>query len=109
MNERPQERCRGTRSNLRVPCRLKVTSRNFTIINLESPYSSQDPKKSVRVRTCTGAPIALSKPHIMSVSAHVTTLSTFSSAVPKIYIETRRARAHVHNCIVTPHGRVEAT
>ena len=39
---------------------------------------------SVHVRTCTDAPIALSKPHIISVSVHVTNLSTISSVVPKI-------------------------
>ena len=40
---------------------------------------------SVHVRTCTDAPIDLSRPHIISVSVHVTNLSTISSAVPKIY------------------------
>ena len=40
--------------------------------------------ESVHVRTCTDAPIALSKLHIILVSAHVTNLSTISSAVPKI-------------------------
>ena len=49
------------------------------------------------MRTCTDTPIALSKPHIISVSAHVTNLSTISSAVPKIYLEARCARAHVHS------------
>ena len=39
---------------------------------------------SVHVRMCTDAPIALSKPHIISISAHVTNLSTISSTVPKI-------------------------
>ena len=63
----------------------------------------------MHVRTCTDAPIALSKPHIISVSVNVTNLSTISSAVPKD-IEARYARAHVHSEL-TPHGhgRVEAT
>ena len=47
MNERAQERCRRVTCTFQVPSRLKVTSRNSTIIHLESPYSSQDPKKEV--------------------------------------------------------------
>ena len=59
----------------------------------------------MHVRTCTDAPIALSKPHIISVSAYVTNLSTISSAVPKIW----KRGVHVLTCIVTSHGHVEAT
>ena len=36
-----------SQSNLHVSCRLKVISRNSTIINLESPHSSKTPKKEV--------------------------------------------------------------
>ena len=84
MNERAQERCR------RVSCTCHVGQK----LTLEIPQSStlnhhiqaKTPKKrwSVQVRTCTDAPIALSKPHIILVSAHVTNLSAISSAVPKI-------------------------
>ena len=83
-----------SQSKLHVSCRLKVNSRNSTIIHLESSISSQNPKKEVE---CAGvhvhlpniarAPspnIALSKLHIILVSAHVTNLSAISSAVPKI-------------------------
>ena len=82
MNERAQE---VSQSKLHVSCRLKVNSRNSTISHLESSYSSQDLKKEVECASalvhCT---IALSKLHIILVSAYVTNLSAISSAVPKI-------------------------
>ena len=56
-------------------------------------------------RTCIDTPIALSKPHIISVSAHVANLSTIRSAVPKI----KKWGVHVFTCIVTLYGHVEAT
>ena len=57
------------------------------------------------MRTCTDATIALSKLHIILVSAHLTNLSAISSAVPKIWKRGLR----VLTCIVTPHGHVEGT
>ena len=86
MNERAQERCRRVTCTCHVGWKLPLEIPQSSTLKLESPYSSQDPKKrwSVQWRTCTDTPIAFSKPHIISISAHVANLSTISSAVPKI-------------------------
>ena len=86
-----------SQSNLHVPCRMKVTSRNSAIINFESPYSSQDPKKrmSVQLRTCTDTPIALSKPHHIGLcSRSKFEHNQFGRSQD---IEAWCARAHVHS------------
>ena len=107
MNERAQERCRRVTCTCHVGWKLPLEIPQSSTLKLESPYSSQDPKKrwSVRWRTCTDTPITLSKPHIISVSAHVANLSTISSAVPNIL----KWGVHVLTCIVTLYGHVEAT
>ena len=97
MNERAQGEV--SHSNLHVPCRLKVTSRNSTI-NLESPYSSQDPKKEVE---CAIAHVQLhSRPHcLVEATYHIELYSRnkvehnqFSRSQD---IEAGYARAHVHS------------
>ena len=72
------------------------------VTRLESPYSSQDPKKrwSVQLRTCTDTPIALSKPlatcHMGLCSRSKFEHNQFSRSQD---IEVGCARAHVHSDI----------
>ena len=87
-----------SQSNLHVSCRLKVISRNSTIINLESPYSSKNPKKEVE---CAHAHVH-SHPHcFVEATYHIGLCSCnkfehnqFSRSQD---IEARCARAHVHS------------
>ena len=84
-------------SNLHVPCRLKVACINSTI-NLESPYSSQDPQKrrSVQLRTCTHAPHCFVEAtyHIELYSRSKFEHNQFSRSQD---IEAGYGRAHVHS------------
>ena len=84
MNERAQERCRRVSCTCHVGQKLTPEIPQSSTLN--HPIQAKTPKKkwSVQVRTCTDAPIALSKPHIILVSAHVTNLSAIGSAVPEI-------------------------
>ena len=62
-------------------------------------------------RTCTDTPIALSKPHIISVSAHVANFEHNQFSRSK-YIEVGCARAHVHSDTMgmsKPHNQLVAT
>ena len=90
-----------SQSNLHVP--LKATSRNSTIISLESPYSSQDPKKEVE---CARAHVYWRPNCFVEATCHIGLYSRnkfehnqFSRSQD---LEARCARAHVH--INTPMG-----
>ena len=87
-----------SQSNLHVPCRLKMNSRNSTIINFESPYSSQDPKKDVE---CARAHVHWHLHCFVEATYHIGLCSRnkfehnqFSRSQD---IEARYARAHVHS------------
>ena len=84
-------------SNLHVPCRLKVACINSTI-NLESSYSSQDPKKEVE---CAIAHVHSRPHHCVEATYHIELYSRnkfehnqFSRSQD---IEAGYARAHVHS------------
>ena len=87
-----------SQSNLHVPCLLKVISRNAAIINLESPYSSQDPKKEVE---CARAHEHW-RPHcfietIYHIYIYARSKSEHNQFSRSQDIEARSARAHVHS------------
>ena len=91
-------------SKLHVPYGLKVTSRNSTI-NLESPYSSQDPKKEVE---CAIAHVH-SRPHcFVEATYHIELYSRNKFEHNQISrsqdIEAGYARAHVHTAQWHPMG-----
>ena len=84
-------------SNLHVPCRLKTTSRNSTI-NLESPYSSQDPKKEVE---CAIAHLHSRPQCFVEATYHIELYSRNKFEHNQFRrsqdIEAGYARAHVHS------------
>ena len=99
MNERAQERCRRVTCTCHVGWKLPLEIPQSSTLKLESPYSSQDPKKrwSVQWRTCTDTPIALSKPHTYHIGLCSRSKFEHNQFSRSQYIEVGCARAHVHS------------